>query len=211
MLKCWIRDIFVCAALLLVGVSASAQGYSYTPIKESAPKIRTEFGAGIGVLYTGFSTISTESVKLQPRFGFEGHLDMALRFGRNFALEAEVGYQGGSIDVSNGREDRRIRSKAIDIPVLLSLRLANNMVRINAGPVFTVMSRGEYTVNEEVMMFGAVNPTWNLAAGVGVCFSHHFLVELRYVHAMKDELNHFEGEEFTTRSYRIAASFTALF
>ncbi|MBO5672065.1 MAG: PorT family protein [Alistipes sp.] len=211
MIKYWIRAIFASIMLLTVASTASAQGYSYTPVEGQTPKIRTEMGAGIGTQYTGLSMVSSESVSLNPRFGFEGHFLLGVRFGRNFALQTEVSYQGGSIDTSNGREEHRVRTRGVDIPLFLSLRLADNRVRINAGPMFTVMSRGEYTSNGETMMYGAVNPTWNIAAGVGVTVARNFLFEARYIHSLKDELNHFAGEEFATRTYRIAASVTVLF
>ena len=211
MIKYWIRAIFACIALFAAVSTASAQSYSYTPVEEHKPKIRTEMGAGIGTQYTGLSMVSSESVSLKPRFGFEGHFLLGVRFGRNFALQTEVSYQGASIDASTGREEHRIRTRGVDIPLFLSLRMADNRVRINAGPMFTVMSRGEYTSNGETMMYGSVNPTWNIAAGVGVTVARNFLFEARYIHSLKDELNHFAGEEFATRTYRIAASVTVLF
>lgn len=211
MIKYWIRAIFACIALFAAVSTASAQSYSYTPVEEHKPKIRTEMGAGIGTQYTGLSMVSSESVSLKPRFGFEGHFLLGVRFGRNFALQTEVSYQGASIDASTGREEHRIRTRGVDIPLFLSLRMADNRVRINAGPMFTVMSRGEYTSNGETMMYGSVNPTWNLAAGIGVTIARNFLFEARYIHSLKDELNHFAGEEFETHTYRIAASVTVLF
>ena len=211
MKRVWLRYILVCVVGITAHLTAVAQERHFHTHDDDAPRIRTEFGVGLGGVYTGFSNVSTESIKLSPRFGFSGHLDMALRIGRWFAVETEVAYQGGSIDVTNGREDRRIRTRTIDIPVLLSLRLANNMVRISAGPLFTVMSRGEYVINEESKMFGPVTPTWNMAAGIGVKVARNFLIEARYTHSLKEELNQFEGEEFNTRSYRIAAGVTLIF
>lgn len=204
---------YVVALILAIAALAKveAQEYRYTPIEEHRPKIRTEMGVGFGGVYTGIGTLSTEGVELTPRFGFAGRLDFGVRFGRHFALETEVAYQGGSLDISNGREERRVRTKALDIPLFASLRLANNMVHLGVGPVFTVMSRGEYTKDGESQIFGPINPTWNVAASIGVCLAHHYLLELRYTHALAETLNQFEGEEFTTRSYRIAASFAVIF
>ncbi|MBO5733208.1 MAG: PorT family protein [Alistipes sp.] len=211
MIKYWIRAIFTSLALLVTATMASAQEYSFTPVSEPKHKIRTEWGVGIGAFYTGMSMVSTENVSLKTRFGFEGHFDIGVIFGKHFALETEVSYQGGSIDVSNGHEEHRVRTKGVDIPLFASLRLANNRVRISAGPLFTVMSRGEYTSNSETMMYGPVNSTWNVAASVGVTIARYFIIEARYIHSLKDELNHFCGEEFATRTYRVAAGITVLF
>lgn len=211
MIKYWIRAIFAVVALVVGVVEISAQEYSFTPINEHAPKIRTEMGAGIGVQYTGLSMLSSQSVALKTRFGFEGHFLIGVRFGRHFALQTEVSYQGGSIDATLGHEEHRIRTRGVDIPLFLSLRLADNRVRLNAGPMFTVMSRGEYTSNGEAMMYGAVNPTWGVSAGVGVTIARNFLFEARYIYSLKDELNHYCGEEFATRTYRVAATVTVLF
>jgi hypothetical protein len=211
MIKYWIRAIFACIAILATTASASAQEFSYTPVDAHTPKIRTEWGVGFGSGYTGFNTQSTAEVELIPNFGFEAHFDMGVRFGRNFALETELSFQGGSIDAKNNRIERRVRTRALDIPLFASLRLVDGMVRIGVGPQFTVMSRGEYTKDSESMIFGGVNPTWNMAASVGVCIARGYLLELRYIHALEDTLNYFEGVEFYSRSYRIAASISILF
>ena len=99
----------------------------------------------------------------------------------------------------------------MDIPVLLSLRMANNHIRLNAGPLFTVMSRAEYTENGNTMFFGDMSPTWNLAAGVGIGLSRHLIIEARYVHPLKSCVNQFDGIELSTRSYRVTAGLTLLF
>ena len=204
-------------AMLIVGIvlcttDAKAQSvdYRYYPEHE-APKIRMEWGAGVGVAYTGIRSISTQDVKLKPRIGFAGHFDMAVCFGRHFAIETEINYEGGSIKAATERDNHKVRTTTIDIPLLLSLRFANSRIRINAGPLFTVMSKTEYTANGEKMFFGPVYPTWNIAAGVGIGLGRHFIIEARYIHALKDGLNQFDGVEFNTRTYRVTAGVTVLF
>jgi hypothetical protein len=69
----------VAVMMLLVGVEAKAQcacgshhgieeGYTIEPQKK---KIHTEFGLGIGAVYTGISSISSSNVFVKPRFGFQ--------------------------------------------------------------------------------------------------------------------------------------------
>jgi hypothetical protein len=99
----------------------------------------------------------------------------------------------------------------MDIPVLLSLRMINNRLRLSAGPLFTVMSRAEYTHEGEIMFFGPVSPTWNVAAGVGIGITRHLVIEARYVLPLKESINQFDGIEFNTRSHRITAGLSLLF
>ena len=218
--------IHIMAALVVVfatitcATQAQAQGdkralshnmeYSLYP-EEDAPKVRMEWGVGIGTTFSGLSQLSSDVVKLNPRLSIAGHLDMALRIGRYFAIETEICYEGGSIKASTPRASHKIRTRTMDIPLMASLRVANNRVRISVGPQFTVMSQAEYTTGGDTMFFGSFYPTWNLAAGLGVGITRHFLIEARYIHPLKSNLNSFDGVEFSTRAYRVTAGLTLLF
>ncbi|MBR0363091.1 MAG: PorT family protein [Alistipes sp.] len=215
-MKSKLRDIIVAivAAFVLMasGTEATAQSSEYSYYShEETPKVRMEWGVGVGATYTGVKSISTDIVSLKPRLGLAGHFDMALRIGRNFAVETEIHYEGGSISVATPKVEHRVRTRTMDIPVLLSLRMANNRIRLSAGPLFTVMSRAEYTQDGEIKFFGPTNPTWNVAAGVGIGLTRHLLIEARYVHPLKSSINQFDGIEFNTRSYRVTAGLTLLF
>ena len=215
-MKSKLRDIIVAivAAFVLMasGTEATAQSSEYSFYShEETPKVRMEWGVGVGATYTGVKSISTDIISLKPRLGLAGHFDMALRIGRNFAVETEIHYEGGSISVATPKVEHRVRTRTMDIPVLLSLRMANNRIRLSAGPLFTVMSRAEYTQDGETMFFGPTNPTWNVAAGVGIGLTRHLLFEARYVPPLKSSINQFDGIEFNTRSYRVTAGLTLLF
>lgn len=215
-MKSKLRDIIVAivAAFVLMasGTEATAQSSEYSYYShEETPKVRMEWGVGVGATYTGVKSISTDIVSLKPRLGLAGHFDMALRIGRNFAVETEIHYEGGSISVATPKVEHRVRTRTMDIPVLLSLRMANNRIRLSAGPLFTVMSRAEYTQDGEIKFFGPTNPTWNVAAGVGIGLTRHLVLEARYVHPLKSSINQFDGIEFNTRSYRVTAGLTLLF
>lgn len=210
------RHIVVVLALFVASLwsaeEANAQGMDYTYYPESeAPKVHMEWGFGAGVSYTGTQHISTDIVKLNPRMGLGAHFDMAVCFGRNFAIETEIYYDGASIQAATPKTNHRVKTTTIDIPLLLSLRMAKSRVRINAGPLFTVMSRAEYTEGGELMFFGPVYPTWNVAAGIGVGVTRKLFIEARYIYALKDGINQFGGVEFSTRPYRITAGVTVLF
>ena len=215
-MKSKLRDIIVAivAAFVLMasGTEATAQSSEYSFYShEETPKVRMEWGVGVGATYTGVKSISTDIVSLKPRLGLAGHFDMAVRIGRNFAVETEIHYEGGSISVATPKVEHKVRTRTMDIPVLLSLRMANNRIRLSAGPLFTVMSRAEYTQDGEIKFFGPTNPTWNVAAGVGIGLTRHLLIEARYVHPLKSSINQFDGIEFNTRSYRVTAGLTLLF
>jgi hypothetical protein len=144
---------------------------------------------------------------------------MAVCFGRNFAIETEIAYEGGSMDVKLGDLERRVRLRELDIPVLLSLRFLDSRIRLAAGPLFAVKSSGEYSVEGESYLYGPMLPTWNIAAGVGLRLGKHFIIEARYVHPLVDTVNQFgaikgnenAGVEFNTRCYKISAGVTILF
>ena len=215
-MKSKLRDIIVAIvaafALMASGTEATAQSSEYSYYShEETPKVRMEWGVGVGATYTGVKSISTDIVSLKPRLGLAGHFDMALRIGRNFAVETEIHYEGGSISVATPKVEHKVRTRTMDIPVLLSLRMANNRIRLSAGPLFTVMSRAEYTQDGEIKFFGPTNPTWNVAAGVGIGLTRHLVLEARYVHPLKSSINQFDGIEFNTRSYRVTAGLTLLF
>lgn len=201
----WARYILLVIAMTVLsgmGEVCSAQEVGLNNGKPER-KVRTEMGIGVRGVYTGVQSMSSESVALRSRIGFGANFDFAVLFGRHFAIEAEVGYGGGSLDVANDKLERRVRTRTVDIPVLLSARLADQRVRISAGPMFTVLSSAEYTVDGEKRLFGPTYPTVNIAAGVGVRVGRHFVIEARYIHPLKESLNQYEGEEFTTQSHRI--------
>ena len=207
-----ITAVVAILALTVGGTKTFAQSmeYGFYP-QQDAPKVRMEWGVGAGASYTGMAKLSPGDVQLKPRFGIGGHIDMAVCIGRNFAIETEINYEGGSIDAATPKDSHKVKTRTIDIPLLLSLRMAYNHLRISAGPLFTVMSHAEYTDNGETMFFGPVSPTWNMAAGIGVGIGRHFIIEARYVHPLKSNVNQFEGVELTTRSYRVTAGVTVLF
>ena len=202
--------VAVACAFYSTRAQAQASEYAFYP-QADKPKVHMEWGVGVGATYTGITEVTTPIVDLKPRFSIAGHFDMAVCIGRNFAIETEIRYEGGSIKVATPKESRRVQTRTVDIPVLLSLRLANDVIRINAGPQFTVMSNAQYTNNGETMIFGPVHPTWNLAAGIGIGLGRHFVLEARYVHPLKSCINQFDGVEFSTRAYRATAGLTLLF
>lgn len=193
-------------------VEAQAQRYDSFPAGESQPKVKMEFGIGLDAAYTHLADVATDIVGISPRIGFGGHFDMAVCIGRHFAIGTEIGYQRGKAKISDVRDNiYTLKTRTIDVPILLSLRVANQHLRFDVGPMFTVMSKAQYDISGETREFGPMYPTWNLVGGVGVCIGRHFVIEAKYIHALKTTYNQIEGVEFTTRAHRITAGFTVVF
>ena len=210
----YVRHIvtFVAVALLsMVGVGAMAQSYPnpFMLTESDNGNIKTEWGVGVGGLYTGFSKISSDAVTLNSRLGLQGHLDMAVVFGRYFAIESKAIFEKGGIVAEYKGKNNDISTSAFQMPVLLSCRLWDSAVRVNAGIEFGLISNGGYLEGRESYMFGTITPTWNFATGVGVRIMPNILMELRYIHALQDGVNQLgatnnrQGLDFTTRTHKV--------
>lgn len=207
------------AAIIAMPMRAEAQGMEYTVAQfdsndKESPLVRTEWGVGFGATINGIAGVSSKAVGIKPRMGLQGHMDFNVCFGRYFAVEMEIIYEGGSIDAITKGDNgvtHRIKTRNIDFPVLLTGRLANGMVRISVGPQFTIASNTQYEAGKEVMLYGASSPTWNIAGGLSVAIARNLTVEARYIHSLVECNNQFEGLEFTTRPYRVTVGATFMF
>lgn len=208
-----IRVLAIAVVALVCSVnSSSAQSADYDQFPNyDMHKVRMEWGIGAHGSFTHFNNNSSSVVGIRPKLGLGGHIDMAVCVGRNFALEAEISYEGGSLKVETPYASSTIKTRTVDIPVLLSLRMADSRIRLAVGPLFTVKSNSEYSKDGNTMFFGPVYPTWNLAAGIGIGLSRHFILEARYIHALKDNVNQYNGIEFKTRASRVTAGITLFF
>lgn len=206
-------------AALLGGSRAVAQEYYYAlpSAEQEQGGVTMEWGAGLGGVYTGISRISSPEVALNSRLGFTAHLDMGVVFGEYFALESEIAIQKVGFDAQYRGQSYDVRSTTLMVPVMLSLRLFDSMLRVNAGVALGVMSSGGYMDGRENIMFGAINPTWNITAGVGCYVLRKVLVELRVTQAVQDSLNqiggvaHRAGVDFTSRIHQVSLGATVLF
>lgn len=157
--------------------------------------LRTEWGITAGAHYTGIRLFGQEaSMKASPRLGYEAGVHMALRFGDWLALQPEIYYSHTTIDMQADGVDGKIRVKshAVEFPVLLSLRVLDP-VRINAGPVITLMNNSSYIAPDGVKtMFGNTRPTFCYTVGASVCIAQHLLVDARFTGQFSTTLNNFE-------------------
>lgn len=214
-----IRSVVFAVVAVMLSVGAMAQSdhthdhaHDHTHIvhADEGPKLGTEWGVGIGAVYSMLSAES-DPAALNPRIGYQGHLHMGLLVGRNFALEVELCYSGSTLQAKQLDLERKIRLTTIDIPVLLSLRVLNSRLQLDLGPVFTVRSSAEYTMNKETKLFGPMYPTWNLAAGVGIRLFRNLMLDVRYIYPLAETTNQFEGNEFTMRTSRVTGGLTLIF
>lgn len=209
-----IRDILTIAVVALLstmGVRAVAQEY-YVPFmleEREQSLVSTEWSAGLGGVYTGVGSLSSKDVVLNTRLGFQGRLNMGLTVGRYFGVESGLIFEKGGIDAEYRGRRYDITTTAFEMPLLLSLRLWDGVLRANAGVQFGLISNGGYLDGKESYMFGTVTPTWNFATGLGLRVMPNVVVEFRYSHALQDGVNQLgatdkgAGLDFTTRTHKV--------
>ena len=206
-----ILTVAVAVLLSAMGARAMAQEYPNPFMLEEREQslVGTEWGVGLGGVYTGFSRVSAEDVALNSRLSIQGHMNMALTVGRYFAVESGLIFEKGGIDAEYRGKRYDISTSTFEMPLLLSLRLWDGVFRANVGVMFGLMSNSGYADGKESYMFGTVTPTWNLAAGLGVRVMPNGVVELRYSHALQDGVNQLgatnkgAGMDFTTRTHKV--------
>lgn len=82
------------------------------------------------------------------------------------------------------------------------------MLRINVGPVFTVMNDCKYAEGNNEMFFGSMRPTVSYMLGLGLNFGHT-LIDFRYNGQFDSKKCYYPTEEavgFNMRSYSLALS-----
>lgn len=217
-----VRNIVAVIAVVVATIlcdRAMAQEYSYPflEIQDESSKLKMEWGVGVGGVYTGVNHVSAPDVTLRSRLGFEGHLNMGVVFGKHFAVESELLLQKARLDTQKGEKIYDVHSTTLMMPIMLSLRMWDETVRFSGGVSFGILSNGDYLDGRDIFMFGAITPTWNLAAKVGVYVARMVLVELRYSYALQDNINqlggrlHQTGVDFATRTNRVSLGATILF
>ena len=153
--------------------------------------MRTEFGivAGVNQPFVR-ADMGQSTAALKAKTGFTAGLQMGLRLAGVIGVQPEILYSSYRIGVTDQKQNftTDIKCNSLQIPVLLSLRLA--LVRINIGPVFTVMDNPTYLDRgEEKVMFGRLYPTVSYSAGVSVCFLKKLVVDARVSSGVKSMEN----------------------
>lgn len=164
---------FLIIALLLSILTLPSSGQSrryddYGRSSRSGSAIKgVEWGVLAGLNFPHFST-SGPDFGIDNRLGWQAGLQIGLKF-RYFTIGPEVLYVRQSIKLSHADYGTlKIKTNSIDIPLIFSLR-ALPMLRINVGPVFTVMNDCKYA-EATTRCSSAYAPDGFLYVGPGVEF-----------------------------------------
>ena len=197
-----IRKIVVTSLLVVCALSAAAQ----------RPRTRIEWGVLGGINIPDYTT-NMSGTDVKNKLGWQAGITTAVNLGA-FAIEPQILYvrQGLRIRPEGGSEIN-LKSNSIDVPVLVSLRLLNP-VRIDAGPVFTVMNACKQKSGGDLRECGRGRPTMSFTVGAGVTLLGHLLVDLRYngQFRSKHDVVLPDGRQLDKlRTYNVALSFGYLF
>ena len=170
----------VLAALFCFGVAGAG-----------VPGIRTEFGVMAGVNQPFMrADMGQSTAELKAKTGVVAGLQMGLRFTGVVGIQPEVIYSSNRIALEDEKKNfsTDIKCNALQVPVLLSLRLA--AVRVNVGPVFTVVDNPTYLDKSgEKVMFGRLHPTVSYAVGVSVVLLRKLVIDARVSSGVKSMEN----------------------
>lgn len=173
---------------------AESSGNTKTKTPRTEPLVRTELGLGVGLQYPWMKLQKPEAMTaiFTPRIGFGAALQFRISIGKVFGIQPEVTYSYSNIKIDDTAHNLSVkaRSNLVQMPILLSVRLA--MFRFNAGPVITLMDNPYYTLSDEKAYMGRLFPTVTYAAGVSVKFAKCMMIDVRYVGQFSDIKAHNE-------------------
>ncbi len=233
-----------CLIVLFTALSAMAWAQNYTAankpatqqtkyyMKSSSSKVSSEFGLGVGMRYNFFELVPVSAnfaPKATMNLSYGAALQFRLNLGTTFGIQPEIVYAYSTMKFKGGEIKSTIKAKSnlVQIPILLSFRIA--MVRLNFGPVVTVMDNPTYQLaNSEdnsiqQMPLGKIFPTITYTAGISIKMPKNTIIDIRYADQFKDieSVNEFywtlnrteqaEALKFRTRSRNIQLRFGLVF
>ena len=159
------------------------------------PRVTTEFGLGIGARYNFFDVIDMKgafSPNITMNLSYGAALQFRLNIGRTFGIQPEISYAYSTVKLKGGEIGSTIKAKSnlVQIPFLLSFRIA--IVRINFGPVFTVMDNPSYMLPDltedsiKTCYLGNLYPAVTYAAGLSFKLPKNMMIDVRYADQFKD-------------------------
>lgn len=207
--------------------SAGAKSYKF-PQRESAWQqdkrtVTFEWGATAGLRFNGVNLIWQSNdlgMIANARMGFNLGLHTAVTFAEIIALQPELNYGYSATKLSfsgEGKWNSRLSSNDIEMPILISVR-ALPVVRLNVGPVFTLMSEARYKDDaDNGQFFGNMHPTYGYALGASVCLAEHYLIDARFTgyfnrtYGSVMATNFVQAKDVTMRTYWLGIKFGYLF
>lgn len=137
-----------------------------------------EWGVIGGINVPDYTTDMSKA-DVKDKMGWQLGITTAVNLGV-VAVEPQILYVRQGLRIRpDGLSELNVKSKSIDVPVLVSLRLLNPF-RIYAGPVFTVMNDCKQKSGDDLLDFGRVRPTLSYTIGAGVVVLRHLLIDVRY-------------------------------
>lgn len=163
------RKFVLTLFLAALAVSAAAQ----------RPRTRLEWGVLGGINVPDYTTNMTKA-DVKNKMGWQVGITTAVDLGI-IGIEPQILYvrQGIRILPEGLSEELNVKSRSIDVPILVSLRLLRPF-RIYAGPVFTVLNDCKRKSGDDLLDFGRVRPTLSYTVGAGVVLLRHLLIDVRY-------------------------------
>ncbi len=169
MKKHMFRKFVLTLFLAAIAVSAAAQ----------RPRTRLEWGVLGGINVPDYTTNMTKA-DVKNKMGWQVGITTAVDLGI-IGIEPQILYvrQGIRILPEGLSEELNVKSRSVDVPILVSLRLLKPF-RVYAGPVFTVLNDCKRKSGDDLLDFGRVRPTLSYTVGAGVVLLRHLLIDVRY-------------------------------
>lgn len=163
------RKFVLTLFLAAIAVSAAAQ----------RPRTRLEWGVLGGINVPDYTTNMTKA-DVKNKMGWQVGITTAVDLGI-IGIEPQILYvrQGIRILPEGLSEELNVKSRSVDVPILVSLRLLKPF-RVYAGPVFTVLNDCKRKSGDDLLDFGRVRPTLSYTVGAGVVLLRHLLIDVRY-------------------------------
>ena len=149
------------------------------PVRTAAQR-RTfvEWGVLGGLNFSDFSS-KDKSFDVSNKLGFQAGISIGVNLGL-VAIQPEILFVRQTFGVEHADIGRvKVKSNSIDAPVLLSVRVLKPL-RINVGPVFSVMNDCKYKWGSDLIDFGRARPTVSYTLGLGLVLGRNFLIDCRY-------------------------------
>lgn len=180
------KTIVILSMIILTTSVVSAQEKK----KSSSPKIGVELGAVGGISIPSFSC-SGSGATFSANLGYTLGLHFGLNIGRYFSIQPELMFLRTGISVKDPGHSfsSTIKSNALQLPLLFTGKIS--VVRISAGPLFTLIDSPTFNCGGEKTMFGRIYPTVGYCVGAGVCIRKHWNLDVRYLGLFKKMNNNY--------------------
>ena len=144
----------------------------------SAQPLKVEWGFMAGINIPDYTT-KMDKAEIGNKLGWQAGVVTSLKFGW-VSVDPQIFYVRQGIRIRpEGSDEIVVKSNSVDVPVLVAFRPIK-LLRIFAGPVFTVMNDCKQKSGQDKVDFGRIRPTLSYSAGVGATVLKHLTFDLRY-------------------------------